>query len=104
MGNTSFIVQRVGDNPDPVAKDGWCRDFQRGDILMDDGGPAFPRPGHYDQQFGWIESSSAGMPLRDWFAGLAMQAILASHRVDEIELCAENAYEIADAMLAQRAK
>lgn len=47
----------------------------------DDGGPAFPSPGYSD------DGERRGMSLRDWFAGLARVA-----------------YEIADAMLAERRK
>lgn len=47
-----------------------------------------------------------GMTLRDWFAGQAMQGICA--HVDSWGLSvpgiADQAYEIADAMLAERAK
>jgi hypothetical protein len=58
-----------------------------------------------------------GMTIRDWFAGMAMQAIYGGEgarqvadrdgRYDETnwgEVVAANAYEMADAMLRQRGK
>ena len=54
-----------------------------------DGGPAFP-----DNR--WQD----GMSLRDWFAGMALQGILA-HQADW-EGMEEWAYERADRMLAAR--
>lgn len=62
-----------------------------------DGGPAFPCIGH-----DWD-----GMTLRDWFAGQAMAAFIASndHEAgDRITDIPEYAYNVADAMLAARAK
>lgn len=41
-----------------------------------DGGPAFPQPA--DQ--GNLEDWRHGMSLRDWFAGQAMQGLLADHK------------------------
>ena len=56
-------------------------------------------------------SESYGMSLRDWFAGMAMQGLLASlanprlnERAVVDSLIAETAYEIADAMLKERDK
>ena len=43
-----------------------------------------------------------GMSLRDWFAGLAMQALVSTELSDKMAVV--GAYEIADAMLAERAK
>ena len=56
-----------------------------------DGGPAFPCPDteNYDGE--------AGMSLRDWFAGLAMQGMLASGQV--VLNVPGEAYEFADLML-----
>lgn len=46
-----------------------------------------------------------GMSLRDWFAGLALQGFLADPNLNgEPENFARNAYQAADAMLAERAK
>jgi hypothetical protein len=44
---------------------------------------------------------SDGMDLRDWFAGLAMQALL-GYEVSTLENDAEVAYKMADAMMLQR--
>jgi hypothetical protein len=64
-----------------------------------DGGPAFP---------GWDENSSSpilGMSLRDWFAGMALQGMLAcpgsSGGDDAYEV---DAYRLADRMIAEREK
>lgn len=68
----------------------------------DDGGPAFPiqhddRPGAYE--------AHPGMSLRDWFAGQALAGVLADHTLrGTAKSFAEKAYELADAMLAERAK
>jgi hypothetical protein len=56
-----------------------------------DGGPAFP-PNPNDAE---------GMSLRDWFAGMAMQGLLANCGADS-EQIAKKAYEYADAMLVER--
>jgi hypothetical protein len=55
------------------------------------GGPAFPI------------GSNAGMSLRDWFAGQAMQGLCANGNTNAIDI-ARAAYIIADAMLSQREK
>jgi hypothetical protein len=70
-----------------------------------DGGPAFP--------FGQISETTgqpingcyhSGMSLRDWFAGQALQGILASpDTVGSQPSIAGYAYQFADAMLAERA-
>lgn len=87
----------------------------------DDGGPAFPRAPHTGYE------TDDGMSLRDYFAAAAMQAIVGTYRtarrfqdigvfvtstfcnrdmlIDEGVGCAEvaqDAYAIADAMLAAR--
>jgi hypothetical protein len=64
-------------------------------MKINDGGPAFPT--HEDMQ--------EGMTLRDHFAGLAMQALLARttyHIEDAPRDIAEEAYDYADAMLKAR--
>ena len=73
-----------------------------------DGGAAFPSPGVVigyetnERQQGAYE----GMSLRDYFAAKAMQGICSHH--DNWGLMqngiAKHAYEMADAMLAERAK
>jgi len=67
--------------------------------LINDGGPAFPRPvSHSDE--GGVHRGSLVMTLRDYFAG---QALTADYMGDYTS--AEQgrvAYEVADAMLAAR--
>ena len=67
---------------------------------MNDGGPAFPFP---RTELGY-DISSKGMSLRDWFAGMALSEmdLLVPH--EACEILARNAYELADAMIAQREK
>ena len=66
---------------------------------INDGGPAFPIQG------GLGLNSTKGMSLRDWFAGMALQGLLANpvhatHRDHIIPW----AFEEADAMIAERNK
>lgn len=68
-----------------------------------DGGPAFPFPVMHSN------SAPAGMSLRDYFAAKAMQGILSCFAEykgagDNMQSRAKLAYEVADAMLAERAK
>lgn len=71
----------------------------------DSGGPAFPRaPFDVNDYCG---DGSPGMSLRDWFAGMAMQAIRADAAFalrSDPEQVADRAYEQADAMIAERSK
>lgn len=63
---------------------------------MNDGGPAFPIT---------EPSPHNGMSLRDWFAGMALQASSFVWRnVMTEEDVARNAYRVADAMLKERSK
>lgn len=70
-----------------------------------DGGPAFACASNHGYQ--------GGMSLRDWFAGMALQGMLAhSTRYKPRpgtssnwhEAISEEAYQLADAMLAEREK
>lgn len=61
-----------------------------------DGGPAFPA---FSEDHGNIPTWS-GMSLRDWFAGIALQGMLAHDGEKEVRLF--RAYEIAEAMIAER--
>lgn len=77
---------------------------------IDDGGPAFPVPGN--------PATMPGMSLRDWFAGQALNGLLAGEQnsaysdregksVDEWRANIRNmnaayCYQMADAMLAAR--
>lgn len=71
---------------------------------IDDGGPAFPCP-----HTGKVSSESS-LTKRDWFAGLAMQGMLAANLVNLPamtesnidEIIALEAYRSADAMIFKR--
>lgn len=72
-----------------------------------DGGPAFPRTGMLH-----VCGPQQGMSLRDWFAGMALQGILAApNEFEAVQKAARGkskierariAYDHADAMLAAR--
>jgi len=51
-----------------------------------------------------VTTSSEGMDLRDYFAGLAMQGLLASDVVDTMEVFAVTSYQIADLLIKARSK
>lgn len=72
----------------------------------DDGGPAFPIPygeGHRDDAGKHIYTD--GMSLRDHFAAQALAGMLADPDCNpSAKILAADCYEIADAMLAERAK
>ena len=51
-----------------------------------------------------VTTSSEGMDLRDYFAGMAMQGLLASDVVDTMEVFAVTSYQIADLLLKARSK
>lgn len=87
--------------------------------MKNDGGPAFPgiegssgngnatpiiRP---DGGYEWI-THNQGLSLRDYFAAKAMHALIIDGEYDRCangpESLPEYAYQIADAMLAERAK
>jgi len=70
---------------------------------INDGGPAFPRSGQPGVNGITEAEEQEGMRLRDWFAGMALQAIFA--RFDHtwsVEHMAAQAYATADAMIAER--
>ena len=72
--------------------------------------PAFPTPVPDDilNKQGHNITVLAGMTLRDYFAGKALQGIMTDWRNTPakytVEILAKEMYEIADAMLAERAK
>ena len=69
--------------------------------MKNDGGPAFPKG------FPDAGTTSKGMSLRDWFAGMALQGLLSSQQPDwtaSDEGSTFRAYKLADAMLAEREK
>ena len=64
----------------------------------DDGGPAFPRTAPHPQN---------GMTLRQWYAGMAMQGLLADEGMDVEGFehnAARKAFAYADAMIAEEKK
>jgi len=77
-----------------------------------DNPPAFPNTGNST----WSLQPTDGMTLRDWFAGQALPAIISAtsagqhqplmpgNGVTLIQAMARDAYDLADAMLAERAK
>ena len=67
-----------------------------------DGGPAFPTSPNGDDSE-WAAARTGGMMLRDWFAGQALVGLLAFD-TDDAQTSAREAYEHADAMLAERVK
>lgn len=60
--------------------------------------PAFPHP--YYEHMG----DEPGMSLRDWFAGHALAGMASIEDSPRYETMASYAYQMADAMLAERAK
>ena len=83
------------------------------EIVVDDGGPAFPTRGEdfidgpqgRHPQSAWGMQPKEGMTLRDYFAGKALQGMLAGYGGDSnatIDEYASDAYRYADAMLKAR--
>lgn len=77
---------------------------------INDGGPAFPESASGPYIDGEIVPGRPGMTLRDWFAGLAMQAIISKNPAKLVpsginegdRQAASGAYCYADAMLQAR--
>lgn len=77
---------------------------------IEDGGSAFPKLTRLDNtqlQLGrdnFIARTVGGMSLRDWFAGMALQGLLANQwtRPDNAHSVVESAWRAADAMLTAR--
>jgi hypothetical protein len=68
------------------------------------GGSAFPVP-CYEDHWGDRVPASEGMTLRDWFAGQALSAFNGPPTNEaESQFRAAVAYQLADAMLAERSK
>ena len=67
----------------------------------DTGGPAFPMPLTIDQSGTPAAYAEFGMTLRDYFAAKALPILREGLSAKYL---AQRAYEIADAMLAERAK
>lgn len=84
--------------------------------MKDNGGSAYPvpivmDPDHPARGYEW--NYSGGMSLQDWFAGQALQGILAAHanpnratapQEEEASYFSKISYVFADAMLAERSK
>lgn len=76
-------------------------------MTKETGGSAFPVTGQRNEFSGEIEVyADAGMNLRDWFAGQALQGELSCQRSDyewnDAKKLAELSYKIADAMIEAR--
>ena len=72
-------------------------------MSKENGGPAHPSSNGI--RLGDMTSGGhTGMSLRDYFAAMAMQGLLAGQVRAPIDRRAEVAYEMADAMLKERAK
>ncbi len=73
---------------------------------LNDGGPAFPHIQLHEPPEVSNASTVPGMSLRDWFAGMALQGLLANTnklRINGIEMLYDAAaYQIADAMIIRR--
>jgi hypothetical protein len=62
-------------------------------------------PAAFPYTYGPESGGECGMSLRDWFAGLAMQSLVAHGRtVEGMKSVAVLAYAQADAMLAERVR
>lgn len=71
--------------------------------MSKDGGPAFPSKRFEERRGQWVDVEYSGMSLRDWFAGMALRAIIqAWDKQPAPDSAAKSAYEYADAMLAAR--
>lgn len=66
--------------------------------------PAFPAIGYYDEDGNECMEPTQGMPLRDYFAAHALTGMTTGYSPDGAELMARTAYQIADAMLEERAR
>ena len=70
-----------------------------------DGGPAFPTKHPALDPRACGVTTEPGMTLRDWFAGKALQGMLADpERRGSYGEFAKHAYAFADAMLAERSR
>lgn len=72
----------------------------------DDGGSAFPLPSARGPDGCPQYDDRPGMTLRDWFAGMAIQGLIASEGDGQytLPLAAARAYELADAILKERGR
>ena len=72
---------------------------------LKDGGPAFPQSETlYEDGAELARTAYGGMSLRDWFAGQGIRARWGNGTAMTPEDAAQMAYQLADAMLAEREK
>ena len=79
------------------------------DNKRDDGGYAFPMAGSCEPSGAAFNYPEYGMSLRDWFAGQALVGLMGDPGMRpsdtrEFQHMAARLYQVADAMLAERAK
>jgi hypothetical protein len=77
-------------------------------MSKNDGGPAFPETKYGGNSDRHPVDEVPGMTLRDWFAGQALAGMLRDTTNDitlsRTQSFAITAYEVADAMIAERSK
>lgn len=76
--------------------------IEGGKMSKENGGPAFPKAAL--DPWGKTTVFNTGMSLRDYFAAKALPAVVSDVDFTSWAQCAEAAYDIADAMLAERVK
>lgn len=88
----------------PQEESGSASEASAGAGAPEDGGPAFPRPYSSPDSYNYPESYPAqeGLTLRDYFAAKAMQGLLVSMQLFSSQNIADQAYKMADGMLAAR--
>lgn len=73
-------------------------------MSKENGGPAFPSSEVTNHNADIVTYAEPGMSLRDYFAAKALPAVVSDVDFTSWAQCAEAAYDIADAMLAERVK
>lgn len=73
-------------------------------MTKNDGGQAFPRQAYMNNDYSYVDQGDCGMTLRDWFAGMALQGILAKQYGDYVfpDDVSRECYSYADAMIKAR--
>ena len=71
-----------------------------------DGGPAFPTDDDREAHALGLHRPRYGVSVRDYFAASALGALISTDKneIKGVDTLARESYEIADAMLAERAK